>query len=529
MRGVVQPRKVDAGRAGEDRITPTLAVTREDVAAPVSHPPLPEVPPGSPGGLARVVTGTLLGALVPGAGLLVAGRRAAGASTMIVLACVLGAGASYAALRRPSPRDLVAWAVDPGALTLTAAALVLVGGALVGLLVVSHVQLRRGVPLDRGRGTLASLVLLVACLLVALPLGTAGRYVLIQRDLLTTVFRPAARLPPPVDQGGEEPDPWAGAARINVLLIGSDAGPDRVGVRPDSMILASVNTTSGDTVLFSIPRNLVRAPFPRGSQGARAWPRGFGPAGSCGPNASLCWLNAVWTTAMGPEARQHFPGDPHPGLTATRQAVEGITGLRVDHHVLVDLQGFADVVDALGGLTLNVRTEDPRGLPIGGTSEYPVAQGWIRPGEHRHLDGYHALWFARSRWSTNDYDRMRRQRCVVAGILAQGDPVSLAQGFPGLAASLKDNLSTDVPLSRLSDWVDLTLKVKQARVRSLPLSPALYGSWADPDYERIRQLVRTSLDPPPVPAPVRGGGRGAREGNVPPSGAPQVQDTAHVC
>ncbi len=67
----------------------------------------------------------------------------------------------------------------------------------------------------------------------------------------------------------EKPDPWADQPRVNVLLIGSDAGADRTGVRPDTMILASIDTASGNTVLFSLPRSLQHAPFAGGTPGAR--------------------------------------------------------------------------------------------------------------------------------------------------------------------------------------------------------------------------------------------------------------------
>src|SRR5690606_24237378 len=91
---------------------------------------------------------------------------------------------------------------------------------------------------------------------------------------------------------------------------------------------------------------------------------------------------------------------------------------------------------------------------------------WLEPGRQR-LDGYHALWYARSRWSTTDYDRMRRQRCVIGAFVDQLDPFRVAVRFPEVAATLKDNLQTSVPLQDVDAWVVLADRVKRTHLRSL--------------------------------------------------------------
>ena len=60
-------------------------------------------------------------------------------------------------------------------------------------------------------------------------------------------------------------DPWGGRDRVNVLLLGGDCGPYREGVRTDSMILVSLDTHTGRAVTFSLPRNMMNAPFPEDS------------------------------------------------------------------------------------------------------------------------------------------------------------------------------------------------------------------------------------------------------------------------
>jgi LCP family protein required for cell wall assembly len=249
------------------------------------------------------------------------------------------------------------------------------------------------------------------------------------------------------------------------------------------MIVASINTKSGDAVLFSLPRNLERAPFPAGTPGNLAWPEGF----NCGDE---CLLNAVWT--WGSTNAGYKKESKNPGLRATQDAIEGVTGLKIDTYAMLNLKGFAQFINAIGGLRVNV---DER-LPIGGNSEHPEqTSGYIEKGKNQKLDGYETLWFARSRWSTNDFDRMRRQRCVIGGVVSQSDPVKLALAFPKIAAAAKNNISTGIPQKDLEAWVELSTKVKGASVRSLPFTDQVIQSRVNPDFDQIRLLVKNALKP----------------------------------
>ena len=100
----------------------------------------------------------------------------------------------------------------------------------------------------------------------------------------------------------------ASDGRYNVLLLGGDAGPDRIGTRPDSVTLASIDEHTGSSVLFSLPRNLESVPFAPGSPAAKAWPKGY----SCG---DACLLNASYTWAS--EHPDVFPGVADPGAEAS--------------------------------------------------------------------------------------------------------------------------------------------------------------------------------------------------------------------
>jgi LCP family protein required for cell wall assembly len=284
---------------------------------------------------------------------------------------------------------------------------------------------------------------------------------------------------PAASQGtATKPAPAFAAPQQTVLLIGSDAAPDRIGTRPDTIMLADVNTRTGATTLISLPRNLQRVPFPAGTPGAKAWPNGF----ACG---SECLLNSVWFWA---EDSKEYHGVKHPGLTATTQAVEAISGLTVDQTVVVNMKGLADLVDAVGGVDVTVRER----LPIGGSANHRVAVGgWIEKGR-QHLTGEQALWFARSRWSTDDYDRMKRQQCLVSALTEQVDGKKLLSAYPKIAKALRGNLSTSIASKDLAKWAELAQLMQKSTINRLSLD-ATTTSATDPDFAAIRRQVAAAV------------------------------------
>ena len=123
------------------------------------------------------------------------------------------------------------------------------------------------------------------------------------------------------------------------------------------------------------------------------------------------------------------------------EGVEGITGLKINYYAMVNLQGFRSMVQAVGGLTLNVRDR----IPIGGVGG-PVT-GYIEPGVQR-LNGFQTLWFARSRESADDYSRMARQKCVMNAMLQQLSPSTVVTKFEEIAKASEQLVTTDLPASR---------------------------------------------------------------------------------
>jgi LCP family protein required for cell wall assembly len=199
-------------------------------------------------------------------------------------------------------------------------------------------------------------------------------------------------------------------------------------------------------------------------------------------------INAIWRWAEG-AGKQYYSRFKNPGLRATEDAVQGVTGLKVDTYVMLNLNGFKDFVDALGGVTVDIHQR----LPMGGSSSHPVATyGYLNKGNNQHLDGFHALWFARSRWSTDDYNRMQRQRCVIGAVVDQADPLKVARNFPALAKALKKNLATGIDSEDLAAWATLAQRIQKGGVASIVFDPKVIST-VDPDFDKIHELVATAV------------------------------------
>ena len=446
--------------------------------------------------LRRAVSLLLLTVAVPGAAQLSFGNRRAGRwmvriwAGLWLLVALIAAGWFLA-------RGLVLTLVtQPSLLTLAAGGLILLG-AVWPVLVADAWRLGQaglvGARLRRRVTLLAVLLMLVT----SLPLFAAGRRVWAAGDLIGSVFGAGHRSA-------------SADGRYNVLLLGGDAGADRVGVRPDSITLASIDARTGRAVLVSLPRNLENVPFPNGSLAAKELPDGW----SCG---DACLLNSLYQ--WGGQHPALFPDAADPGAEATKQAVSAVTGLKVNYYVLVDLAGFRKLIDAMGGIKLTVSSRVPIG---GGTSK---VSGYIKPGT-RTLDGYHALWYARSRHGSSDYERMARQRCVMTAMVNQLDPTTLLGRFQQIAGASKDVVSTDIPAAELPRFIQLGTRAKSARITSVQFVPPLIVP-SRPDLGLIRRKVAAAIESSqrsadPQPAPIatkqRPAGSGGNQDGAAPDG-----------
>ena len=286
----------------------------------------------------------------------------------------------------------------------------------------------------------------------------------------------------------------------NILLLGADSGAGRDSMRFDSISVVSVNAEKGATTITGIPRDLPHFPFAEGPMQDR-YPdghEGFSDP-DCGWGSGINQLRTEVEVCQ--DGSELYPdavdNGSAPAIEATKDAAEGILGVEIPYYVFIDMHGFAALIDALGGVDIDVAER----LPKGGGPSYtgqPVdewAIGWIEAGP-QHMDGDTAQWYARSRYTTDDFDRMARQRILQQAILAQFTPQTVLTRFQDVAAAGADVVQTDLPQSLLPFLADLALKAKELPVSTIELTPEGGVDEHDPDYAFVQELVRSTLHPP---------------------------------
>jgi len=357
---------------------------------------------------------------------------------------------------------------------------------------------------ERGQTALAAVLLGVVLGGTLLMHGYLGLVAFKAYDLIASVSHPfstptpvpTATLPPgetpgptPVPTPVPTPEPaWGDNGRLDLLLIGGDAGPGRWSLRTDTMIILSVDVATGRAAMFGVPRNLINIPLPDGP--AQAF--------SCGCYPDL--LNSLFVYAIAHP--KIFPGtDAERGYRAVQDAIAKLTGLQIDGEVVVTLNGFIRLVDALGGLSMTTT----RAVY---DSHYPRPDGGgdvvlsIPAGPH-HFDGWHALAYARSRHQDNDYNRMDRQQEVLRALRQQLDPCTLIPRIPQLLDIAKDSLWTNIPVDRLPDLFAIGAQVRPGTIASYQFWPPTINEYLDfASINRVRLMVKTVFTAPtPTPAP----------------------------
>ena len=277
---------------------------------------------------------------------------------------------------------------------------------------------------------------------------------------------------------------WSDDGFLNVLLIGADAGPGRWGLRTDTMIVGSVHIATGRAALFGFPRSLVNVPLP--AEVARAF------ACRCYPRQ----LNSLYSYAgLHPEL---FPGGRNRGFWAVAGAIEELTGLKLDGMLVADLNGFVKLIDALGGVQINV----PKAVR---DAAYPTEDGkrFIRiyiPAGPQRMDGSRALQYVRSRNQDTDYHRMRRQQLLLVALRRQINVCSMLPRLPQLVAIGKRTVKTDIPISELPTMLEVLQRVDANRVHRVTFTPPTYRERLTArEVGRIREAVRTIFARPPTP------------------------------
>lgn len=410
----------------------------------------------------RAVTLMLMTLVLPGSAQLVAGRRRLGLAALriwlgLVVLAVLAMTTSY------FWHGVAFWAgTDTTFLQVLRLGMM---GLAVGWAYLFVDAWRLGQPLTLQRQHRLAIVGVngFLCFSVAGALLFGAHVVGVQRAFMISMFGDGAAV-------------GAHHGRYNVLLLGGDSGAGRWGLRPDSMTVASIDAETGKTVLISLPRNMQNFPFAEGSVLDEQFPGGFDVEGM--------YLNSVSTWAL--DHAELFKGSKNPGVDATIMGVEGITGLRVNYWAMVNLEGFTDLVDAVGGVELNVRQPIPVGLPHEKTFHY------IEAGT-RTLSGHDTLWFARAREGSDDYSRMARQKCVMSAMLQQVSPQAALRNFEEIAGASEAMVSTDIPRGEVDRFVELALRARSQKIATLSLVPPMINT-ANPDIALVQTRVQAALD-----------------------------------
>ena len=435
---------------------------------------------------------SLLSALIPGVGHVYAGDRDRGVRLIgIDVALVVLFGISVLFFQT---EVLKVWA------SLPSLSLVMVGNLVLlsyrGWAAYDAFQMVEGPSSATSKG-LAVVLGAVVWLVVLMPHAAVGYYNIVQYSLISEVF---AASPGPVtataDTGTGDTSSgsisgttipqtaiWDGLERLNILLMGSDVGAGREGVRTDTMIVMSIDPETGDTAMISLPRNFSGIDLP---EGYGVWDC------DCFPQL----LNDLFLVAT--KNPDWFPGAGEPGPRAIKTTIGHLLDLEIHYYALVNLDGFIGIVDALGGVDIEV----PNTII---DETYPHEDGvtiesvTIEEGP-QHLDGHLALAYARIRRHADDFARMNRQRCVLGAVMAQSSPIELLSSYGAIAEVLKETLLTDIPQDRLVDFIDLLPVISFDRVGVLHIDRE-YISGIDTgrtyyDQDRIHSETQTILADP---------------------------------
>jgi len=230
--------------------------------------------------------------------------------------------------------------------------------------------------------------------------------------------------------------------RINILLLGL-RGPDdpNGGLLTDTMMVLSVKQSTGQVAMISIPRDLyIKMPTEPGKNSGQAMKEK---------------INFAY--ALGEERARGG------GLAYAKAAVQGVTGLWIDHVVSVDFLAFKEIVDILGGVDITLDK------PFKETTQFAKEILLELPAGKNHLDGDTALYFVRSRYSTNDFDRARRQQQVMIAVkdkaMSLGILLNPVKVF-GLLDTMGKNVRTDMSLGEINNIIGLSESLNFKNIRS---------------------------------------------------------------
>ncbi|HYO89123.1 MAG TPA: LCP family protein [Candidatus Limnocylindrales bacterium] len=278
----------------------------------------------------------------------------------------------------------------------------------------------------------------------------------------------------PLDRHGDD--------LMNILLIGNDGEITNDGsLRTDTMILVSVNRTAGTVSLLSIPRDLyVYIP---------SW--------------TMQRINTTW-------AYGDAVGWTDGGFGLMRQTILYNLGINVHHYAMVDLTGFKALVDAVGGVELAVDCAI-QDLPLVDSqvpaAAYPASDPdyWVLPVGSYTMNGAEALWYARSRHNSSDFDRGRRQLQLLRAVWRKARAQGLLTQIPELWTQASPYVQTSLTLEDILSLAPIAANLDPGKIEEFTLVRTYHTTpWQTPDgdyvqlpqYETMRLLLEDFYSPP---------------------------------
>jgi LCP family protein required for cell wall assembly len=257
----------------------------------------------------------------------------------------------------------------------------------------------------------------------------------------------------------------------NILLLGNDGNEVQSG-RTDTIIILSINHHTQTASMLSLPRDLyVYIPEWTMNRINTALPHGHG-------------------VAYG-EAENDDPGSG--GGRLIKDTILYNFGIEIDYYARIGFQTFQDAVNYLGGveIVVNCPLTDWRLKELG--LDPAVEENWeqfeLETGVHE-MDGDLALWYARSRRTTSDFDRNQRQQQLLQAMLSKGLNLDLLPQAPAIWESFKGGVETDMPISEILSLAALAPAVRENGIQHLALPPAALRSWSVPVTGASVQLLQ---------------------------------------
>lgn len=240
---------------------------------------------------------------------------------------------------------------------------------------------------------------------------------------------------------------------INVLLIGADLGTSD-SFRTDVLVIASLRPSTAEVSLISIPRDLYVYL----------------------PGYTMQRVNTAWIYGE----KYHYPGG---GFGMLRDTILYNLGISVDHYVRVDMAGFRREINELGGIDVLVACPYTDWRLRSPSADPQVEDNWVLftvTSGRVHMNGDYALWYARSRARSSDFDRARRQHEVLRAIYRKSLSLDLIPKLPELYDGLTQTLATDLSLGDMLSLAPMATRLDPAHIQSRFIGRDQVDAWRVP-------------------------------------------------